>query len=151
MYKLKIMKKTLPILLAIIMYSIACKKQATQVTQDNKIIGTWVGKYSGIDVRGYTYDQCWEIKDNGKILVYDQVLSPVGIIFSDAEKGDTATGTYTLSGKNINATYTFTHNNQPKNQLSIQATISDDFKRIEGTKTRLNQAAPLDSIWMQKK
>lgn len=126
---------------------LSCKKQND--AKPVNVIGIWAGKYA-TSMQYTTIDQCWEIKENGKFIVYDQVLSPPSIRTPDANINDTAIGSYTLIGKKINATYTFKHNGQPGNSRSIEATISDDLKKIEGIK-RFPNSTDIDSVWMERK
>lgn len=125
---------------------LSCKKQND--TKPVNVIGIWAGSYG---YNGPSYNQCWEIKENGKFIVYDQVLSPPTIRFPDANINDTAIGTYTLSGKTINATYKFSHNSQPGNFLFLQANISDDLKKIKGIKNIPGGTEIVDSVWMERK
>ena len=93
--------KLLLILIPVLLFTISCKKDCETVPDDNRIVGLWVGKYSGQDAAAPTINQAWEIKADGEIIVHD------GRTTADAPDANKGIGTWTLNGTIFRCTYKF--------------------------------------------
>lgn len=98
---MKIAKHFIPVttlLLLAVLFSLSCKKECEVVTETNTVLGLWIGTYTvnQVPAQGALY--------------YSFIFKPDGKVLTEGKGGNGATyysqGTWTLTGNEINCTYT---------------------------------------------